>query len=40
MTDVGPVEKKRRKIDVRHVNGYLIIPGKGTSLAQNYRSVY
>jgi hypothetical protein len=25
-TDVGPVEKKRRKIDVRHVNGYLIIP--------------
>jgi hypothetical protein len=27
MTDVGPVEKKRRKINVRHVNGYLIIPG-------------
>jgi hypothetical protein len=26
-TDVGPVEKKRRKIDVRHMNGYLIIPG-------------
>ncbi len=33
MTDVGPVEKKRRKIYVRHVNGYLIIPGKCTSLA-------
>ncbi len=27
MTDVGPVEAKARKIDVRHVNGYLIIPG-------------
>ena len=26
-TDVGPVEAKSRKIDVRHVNGYLIIPG-------------
>jgi hypothetical protein len=26
-TDVGPVEKKSRIIDVRHVNGYLIIPG-------------
>ncbi len=39
-TDVGPVKKKRRKIDVRHVNEYLIIPGKCTSLAQNYRSVY
>ena len=26
-SDVGPVEAKRRKIDVRHVNGYLIIPG-------------
>ncbi len=38
--DVGPVEKKRRIIDVRHVNGYLNIPGKCTSLAQNYRSVY
>ena len=26
-TDVGPVTNKSRKIDVRHVNGYLIIPG-------------
>ena len=26
-SDVGPVEAKRRKINVRHVNGYLIIPG-------------
>ena len=26
-TDVGPVEAKARKIDVRHVNEYLIIPG-------------
>jgi len=26
-TDVGPVEQKSRLIDVRHVNGYLIIPG-------------
>ncbi len=26
-TNVGPVEAKARKIDVRHVNGYLIIPG-------------
>ena len=26
-TDVGPVVNKRRNIDVRHVNGYLIIPG-------------
>ncbi len=26
-TDVGPVEHKSRLIDVRHVNGYLIIPG-------------
>jgi hypothetical protein len=26
-SDVGPVERKSRKIDVRHVNGYLIIPG-------------
>jgi hypothetical protein len=26
-TDVGPVEAKARKINVRHVNGYLIIPG-------------
>jgi hypothetical protein len=25
--DVGPVQAKARKIDVRHVNGYLIIPG-------------
>ncbi len=24
---MGLVEKKSRKIDVRHVNGYLIIPG-------------
>jgi hypothetical protein len=24
---VGPVEQKSRIIDVRHVNGYLIIPG-------------
>jgi hypothetical protein len=27
MSDVGPVEAKRRKIDVRHVNGCLSIPG-------------
>ena len=27
MTNVGPVEAKARKINVRHVNGYLIIPG-------------
>ncbi len=27
MTNVGPVQAKARKIDVRHVNGYLIIPG-------------
>ena len=26
-TDVGQVEHKSRLIDVRHVNGYLIIPG-------------
>jgi hypothetical protein len=26
-TDVGPIEKRSRFIDVRHVNGYLIIPG-------------
>ncbi len=26
-TDVGSVEAKARKINVRHVNGYLIIPG-------------
>jgi hypothetical protein len=26
-SDVGPVEKRRRLIDVRRVNGYLIIPG-------------
>jgi hypothetical protein len=26
-SDVGPVVEKRRKIDVRHANGYLIIPG-------------
>ena len=26
-TDVGPVEHKSRHINVRHVNGYLIIPG-------------
>jgi len=26
-TDVGPVEQKSRLIDVRHVNGYLIMPG-------------
>ncbi len=26
-TDVGPVKNKSRKIDMRHVNGYLIIPG-------------
>jgi len=26
-TDVGQVEQKKRKIYVRHVNGYLIIPG-------------
>ena len=26
-TNVGPVQAKARKIDVRHVNGYLIIPG-------------
>jgi hypothetical protein len=26
-TDVGPIEKRSRCIDVRHVNGYLIIPG-------------
>jgi hypothetical protein len=26
-SDVGPMEAKGRKIDVRHVNGYLIIPG-------------
>jgi hypothetical protein len=26
-SDVGPVEKRRRCIDVRHVNGYFIIPG-------------
>ncbi len=26
-TDVGPLEKRNRCIDVRHVNGYLIIPG-------------
>jgi hypothetical protein len=28
MTDVGPIKKRSRCIDVRHVNGYLIIPGK------------
>jgi hypothetical protein len=27
MTDVGSIEKRSRCIDVRHVNGYLIIPG-------------
>ncbi len=26
-TDVGPIEKRSRCINVRHVNGYLIIPG-------------
>ncbi len=26
-TDVGTVEQKSRVIDVRHANGYLIIPG-------------
>ena len=26
-SDVGPVVEKRQKIDVRHANGYLIIPG-------------
>ncbi len=40
-TDVGTVEQKSRVIDVRHANGYLIIPGmvySGLHDKKGYRS--